>query len=64
MKKRLKVDIPIIDFNLTRLLNCVGKVVKQRGLTQTMLNLDELIIALEFYLQIDGKFIYIEKNTK
>lgn len=56
-KKRLKVDIPIIDFNLTRLHNCIGKVIAQRGQQQTMLNTDELVLALEFYLQIDGKFI-------
>ena len=54
-KHRLKVDIPIIDFNLTRLRNCINKVVIQRGLSQKMLNLDELPLALEFYLQIDGK---------
>ena len=59
-KKRLKVDIPIIDFNLTRLRNCIGKVVVQRGAQQqTMLSIDELAIALEFYLQMDGKFIFI-----
>jgi hypothetical protein len=27
LKKRLKVDIPIIDFNLTRLPNCIGQVI-------------------------------------
>jgi hypothetical protein len=54
-KKRLKVDIPVIDFNLTRLRHCIDLVVVQRGVDQTMLNMDELLIALEFYLQIDGK---------
>ena len=58
-KKRLKVDIPIIDFNLTRLRHCIGKVVAQRNLQQRMLDNDELAIALEFYLQIDGKIIII-----
>jgi hypothetical protein len=60
LKKRLKVDIPIIDFNLTRLRHCIDKVVAQRDQQQTMLNMDELSIALEFYLQIDGKFFYLE----
>jgi hypothetical protein len=56
LKKRLKVAIPIIDFNFTRLRHCIGKVATQRNQQQNMLTMDELAIALEFYLQIDGKF--------
>ena len=63
-KKKLKVDIPIIDFNLTRLRNCIGKVVVQRGQQQTMLSTDELALALEFYLQIDGKFISTQRRIE
>lgn len=62
LKKRWKVDIPVIDFNLTRLHHCIVQVAAQRGQPQqqTMLNIDELVIALEFYLQIDGKSKMIE----
>jgi hypothetical protein len=56
-KQRLQLDIPILDFNLTRLRHCIDKVVAQRRLQEKMFNLEELIIALEFYLQIDGKSI-------
>lgn len=55
LKTRLKVDISILDFNATRLRECVNQVVAQYHLEQTMLNVDELPLALEFYLQIDGK---------
>jgi len=58
LQKRLKVDISILDFNTTRLRQCVDQVVAQYRLEQTMLNMDELAIALEFYLQIDGQYSY------
>jgi len=61
-KERLKVDIPILHFNLTRLQQCVDKVVAQRGLQEKMFDLEELAIALEFYLQIDGKSIISSKK--
>jgi hypothetical protein len=54
LKKQLKVDISILDFNLTRLCQCVDQVVAQYHLEQTTLNMNELASALEFYLQIDG----------
>jgi hypothetical protein len=57
MKKRLKINIPTIDFNLIRLRRCINKVAVQRGHLQTMLTIDELPLALEFYLQIDGLLI-------
>jgi len=58
LKQRLKIDIPIIDYNFLRLLNCISKVILQRSQQQKTLNLNELAIALEFYLQIDGKLIF------
>lgn len=65
IKKRLKIDIPIIDCNFMRLHHCINKVVAQRGhhghLQQqqpTMLNMNELCLALEFYLQFDGKVMF------
>lgn len=64
MKKRLKMNIPTIDFNLTRLRQCIAKVAVQRGQLQTMLTLDELPMALEFYLQIDGLFISSSSNVR
>ena len=60
MKKRLKVDIPVIDFNYIRLRRCISKVVTQRSQQQTMLVIDEMAMALEFYLQIDGMFDFSE----
>ena len=56
LKKRLRVDISLLDFNLARLRVCIDQVVVQRTLEQTMLNMDELAVALEFYLQIDGQY--------
>ena len=58
MKKRLKVDISIIDYNLKRLEYCLEKVILQRQQQQTMLNVDELAMALEFFLQFDGTFLH------
>ena len=55
LKQRLKVDIAILDFNLVRLRQCIEQVVAHYHLKQTMLNLDELPTALEFFLQIDGQ---------
>ena len=56
IKKHLKVDIPIIDLNLMRLHHCINKVAIEHGHQQRMLNIDELPLALEFYLQFDGTF--------
>jgi hypothetical protein len=54
-RKRLKVDTSIIDFNLKRLHECIATVAAQRDYDQTMLTWDEIPLALEFYLQTDGK---------
>lgn len=59
LKQRLKVDISLLDFNLTRLRFCVDQVVTHYHLEQTMLHLNELACALEFYLQIDGLLIFV-----
>lgn len=56
LKKRLRVDISLLDFSLARLRQCIDQIVVQRALEQTMLNMDELAVALEFYLQIDGQY--------
>jgi hypothetical protein len=55
IQQRLQVDIPILDFNLVRLQYCIDKVITQRNIQENMLNRKELSVALEFYLQIDGK---------
>lgn len=60
LAQRMKVDISILDFNLTRLRLCVDQVVAHYHLKQTMLNMDELASALEFYLQMDGLLISVE----
>ncbi|CAF1399429.1 unnamed protein product [Adineta steineri] len=60
LNKRLKVDISILDFNLIRLRQCIDKVVEQRGQRQTMLSIDELPLALEFYLQIDVDMFFLK----
>ncbi|CAF1465715.1 unnamed protein product [Adineta steineri] len=60
LKKRLNVGTSILDFNLTRLRQCIDKVVEQRGQRQTMLSIDELPLALEFYLQIDVDMFFLK----
>jgi hypothetical protein len=62
-EKRLWADIPIIDFNFTRLNRCIEKVAVQRDQPQTMLSIDELVVALEFYLQIDGRFMFTGRSS-
>ncbi|CAF1682531.1 unnamed protein product, partial [Adineta ricciae] len=52
-KKRFRVDISLIDYNLQRLHECLTTVTTQRNLYQKCLTWDEMILALEFYLQID-----------
>ena len=64
MKKRLKIDISVIDFNLTRLRHCIEQVVIQRDQQQTMLNIDELALALEFYLQFDGNIHFLFRHRQ
>jgi hypothetical protein len=54
-RKQLKIDMPIIDFNLKRLHECIASVAAHYGYDQTMLTWDEIPLALEFYLQTDGK---------
>lgn len=55
LSKRLKVDVSLLDYNMTRMLECIEQVVAHYHLKQTALNMDELESALEFYLQIDGQ---------
>ena len=50
-----KLSPTLIDYNLACLFKCMNKYSKQVGEAAFAL-LDELPIALEFYLQIDGKF--------
>ncbi|CAF1450870.1 unnamed protein product [Adineta steineri] len=59
-KEHLNVDKSIINFNLNRLHNCVIKVAEQYGLPYTTLSIDELPLALEFYLQIDVDMFYLK----
>ncbi|CAF3908737.1 unnamed protein product [Adineta steineri] len=59
-KKHLNVDKSIINFNLNRLHNCVVKVAEQYGLPYTTLNIGELPLALEFYLQIDVDMFFLK----
>ena len=54
-KKRFRVDMSLIDYNLQRLHECLTTVATQRKLHQKFLTWDEMLSALEFYLQIDGK---------
>lgn len=61
LSQRLKVDISILDYNMIRLRLCVDQVVEHYQLNQTMLNMNELACALEFYLQIDGLHIELLK---
>ena len=51
--RRWKLKLSLIDYNLTRLHKCMDKYSKQVGEAATA-SIDELPLALEFYLQIDG----------
>lgn len=60
--KRLKLDIPIIDCNLIRLHHCIDQLVTQyyhqQQQQKIIFNMNELPLALEFYLQFDGRFFF------
>jgi hypothetical protein len=49
-----KIPYSLIDYNLTRLRKCMQMYTKQTN-EPALLSLNELPIALEFFLQIDGK---------
>lgn len=52
--RRWKIHLSLIDYNLTRLRRCMNKYTKQTT-EPTLLLFDECLIALEFFLQIDGE---------
>lgn len=52
--RRWNIDYSIIDFNLCRLRTCIEEYTAQTR-EPAMLSFDEYPMALEFYLQIDGK---------
>lgn len=53
--RRWKIPLSMIDYNLTRLHNCMDKYGRQTD-EAAIGFIDELPLALEFYLQIDGNF--------
>jgi hypothetical protein len=52
--RRWKIDHSIIDYNLSRLRKCMDLYTKQTN-EPALLSFNELTLALEFFLQIDGK---------
>jgi hypothetical protein len=56
--RRWNIDDYIIDYNLSRLRTCMVKYTEQTG-RPAMSSLDELPMALEFYLQIDGQLVIV-----
>lgn len=52
--ERWKISQFLIDYNLVRLQQCMERYSKQVG-EAALASIDELPMALEFYLQIDGK---------
>jgi hypothetical protein len=52
--RRWNLDKSIIDYNLSRLRTCMNKYTEQTG-KPAILSLNELPMALEFYLQFDGQ---------
>jgi hypothetical protein len=52
--QKWKISSSLIDYNLVRLQNCMDIYSKQVG-EAAIASINELPIALEFYLQIDGK---------
>ena len=62
--QRLRIDSMIIDYNYTRLLKCMSILTEERLryrfgnsslISLEQLSMDEYPMALEFYLQFDGK---------
>jgi hypothetical protein len=73
MAQRLRVDIPIIIFNAIRLRShCYNlldlheyyrrNVLKQPDMiiSEPVLSSKQMVIALEFYLQMDGKLLFFD----
>jgi hypothetical protein len=58
-----KIDISLIDYNLSRLQKCMDLYTQQTN-DPPLLSLNELTLALEFYLQIDGKSSKIKKKEE
>jgi len=54
--QRWNINLGLIDYNLLRMRKCMEKYTQQTGVP-ALLSLDELPMALEFYLQMDGKAI-------
>lgn len=53
--QRWQISVALLDYNLSRLQKCMNKYSRQVGDAPFTL-IDELPMALEFYLQIDGKY--------
>ena len=60
--KRWKINLALLDYNLTRLQQCMTKYSVQTGEAAVAFS-EELPTALEFYLQIDGKYVIGRENT-
>jgi hypothetical protein len=52
--RQWKINHSLIDYNLSRLRQCMDLYTKETK-EPALLSFNELIVALEFYLQIDGK---------
>ena len=57
-----KINISLIDYNLTRLRRCMDLYTKQTN-KPALASMDELPLALEFFLQIDGERTLIETGS-
>ncbi|CAF4547086.1 unnamed protein product, partial [Rotaria sp. Silwood2] len=65
LKQRLKVNVSIIDYNLSRLhsfiTNEYSKIIQQNNKSNTLsLDYDEMALALEYYLQMDVDLFYMK----
>lgn len=68
LSRRLDVDIALLDYNYERLFKCIdimrNERIQLRLQSSTIIEeteqlpVHEYSIALEFYLQIDGKFFF------
>jgi hypothetical protein len=63
LSDRLRVDMAILDYNYGRMLRCVQILAEERMRRfrekphEVTLDITEYAIALEFYLQFDGKLL-------
>ena len=61
MSKRLRVDVAILDYNYVRMLDCASRYTEERWRRfqerhrDNKLHISDFAVALEFYLQIDGR---------